>query len=299
MMKTVAAIHEHAVAARDVIWRGRFGPVATGIAALLLSLATGHGARAEPAAKPEAAACNAAAFRPLVDVGHTAGKPGAKSARGADEYDFNLRLARLIHQKLTDAGFSKAVLLITTEAPRLGLFKRVARANTLSADLFLSVHHDSVPDRFAEKWEYEGVKREFSDRFRGHSLFVSRDNGDYKGSLLFGHLLGSELKTRGLKYTPHYVEKFMGSRQRQLVDAEVGVYRYDQLVVLKDSRMPAVLMEAGSIINRDEELLLGTPEHQALIADAAVEAIKSFCAARAAPARTAAGPPSASPAKRR
>ena len=65
----------------------------------------------------------------------------------------------------------------------------------------------------------------------------------------------------------------MRNRRRELVDAETGVYRYDQLVVLRKTQMPAVLLEAGSIINRDEELLLATPEHQALISAAVTEAV--------------------------
>jgi N-acetylmuramoyl-L-alanine amidase len=40
----------------------------------------------------------------------------------------------------------------------------------------------------------------------------------------------------------------MGRYRRELVDAEVGVYRFDQLIVLRMTRMPAVLLEAGSII---------------------------------------------------
>ncbi|HEY2136487.1 MAG TPA: N-acetylmuramoyl-L-alanine amidase, partial [Xanthobacteraceae bacterium] len=56
--------------------------------------------------------------------------------------------------------------------------------------------------------------------------------------------------------------------------------RYDQLIVLRHTRMPAVLLEAGSIVNRTEELLLATPEHQALISAAVVEAVDAFCATR-------------------
>ena len=93
-------------------------------------------------------------------------------------------------------------------------------------------------------------------------------------------MLGNALKARGLRYTPHYTEKFMGNRRRELVDAQAGVYRYDQLIVLKDTRMPAVLLEAGSIVNRDEELLLATPERHALVGAAVVEAVDAFCAAR-------------------
>src|SRR4029450_11453695 len=106
------------------------------------------------------------------------------------------------------------------------------------------------------------------------------DNADPNGSLEFGRLLGEQLKARGLQYTPHYIEKFMGHRQRLLVDAKVGVYRYDQLIVLKSTHMPAVLLEAGSIINRDEELTMSSPQRQSHIAAAVTEAVDGFCAVR-------------------
>ena len=137
-----------------------------------------------------------------------------------------------------------------------------------------------MPDSFLETWQFEGQEQHFSDRFPGHSLFISNDNADRAGSLAFARLLGNALKARGLRYTPHYTEKFMGNRRRELVDAEAGVYRYDQLIVLRQTRMPAVLLEAGSIVNRDEELLLATPEHQAVISAAVVEAVAAFCDAR-------------------
>jgi len=159
-------------------------------------------------------------------------------------------------------------------------YTRVARANSLSANLLLSIHHDAVPDRFIERWEYNGKRQGFSDRFKGHSIFVSNDNIDPKDSLLFGSMLGQQLKARGLHYTPHYTESFMGRWRRVLLDADSGVYRYDTLVVLKDTQMPAVLLEAGSIVNRDEELALASPERQQLISAAVVDAVDSFCAAQ-------------------
>jgi N-acetylmuramoyl-L-alanine amidase len=276
-------------------WRG--GTVALVSLSMLLwhgglSATWGETASVSPATS-KGPQCNPATFQVVVDVGHTAEKFGAKSARGAGEYEFNLRLAKLIEQDLLAAGFSKTMLMITTDWKRAGLATRAERANRLPADLFLSIHHDSVPDRFLEKWEYEGETRGYSDRFKGHSLFVSIDNGDYKGSVLFGKLLGKQLKDRGLAYTPHYTEKFMGSRRRVLVDPETGVYRYDQLIVLKSTKMPAVLLEAGSIINRDEELLLAAPERQALISAAVTDAVKAFCAARAERSRPA--PPKQQP----
>jgi hypothetical protein len=70
-----------------------------------------------------------------------------------------------------------------------------------------------------------------------HSIFVSDDNLDPKDGLLFGSMLGQQLKARGLQYTPHYTEKFMGRWQRTLLDADAGVYRYDTLFVLKKTQM--------------------------------------------------------------
>ena len=131
---------------------------------------------AEPIDKPvksEASSCARADFRVVLDVGHTAKSPGAKSARGADEFDFNLRLAKQIDQALLEAGFAKTVLMVTDGRAVPSLFARVARANELSANLLLSIHHDSVPDRFLEKWDFDGKPKKFSDRFKGHSIFVS------------------------------------------------------------------------------------------------------------------------------
>jgi len=252
----------------------------------ILSLLIAYGAvpaasgESGSAGRAQAPVCDRAQFRVILDVGHTAEVPGATSARGAPEYAFNLRLARKIKQTLVDAGFVRTVLLFTAGRTQAGLAKRVAVANRSPVDLFLSIHHDSVPDRFLETWKYEGRELYFSDRFKGHSIFVSHDNPEWRASLLFGKLLGDQLKERGLQYAYHYTQAFMGHRQRVLVDAEAGVYRYDQLIVLKDTRMPAVLLEAGSIINRDEEVAMASPERQSLIAQAASDAVEKFCAAR-------------------
>jgi N-acetylmuramoyl-L-alanine amidase len=262
----------------------RSGVIATAAATLLAWQAAGHSAWAGPAGgaakRPPNPLCDRAAFRVAVDVGHTAQSPGAMSARGVGEYDFNLRLARRIEQDLLHAGFGRTVLLVTDGPTRRGLAERVARANALSPDLFLSIHHDSVPDSFLQRWQYEGEEHYFSDRFKGHSIFISNDNADVAGSLLFGQLMGEQLRARDLQYTAHYIEKFMGHRQRLLVDARTGVYRYDQLIVLKNTQMPAVLLEAGSIINRDEELRMSSPERQSAISAAVTDAVESFCAVR-------------------
>jgi N-acetylmuramoyl-L-alanine amidase len=232
----------------------------------------------QPHAQAPQSKCDRDGFRLIVDVGHTRESQGAISARGVPEYEFNLALAREIESHLAKGGFTRTVLLVSTGPGRDSLIRRVVRANAMKGDLFLSVHHDSVPEMFKEAWELDDQKNWYSDRFRGHSIFVSYDNGMRDRSLAFARLLGSQLKARGLQYTPHYTKAFMSRWRRELIDANAGVYRYDQLMVLRSTRMPAVLLEGGSIVNREEELLMGSPERRALIASAVVDAVDGFCA---------------------
>jgi N-acetylmuramoyl-L-alanine amidase len=235
---------------------------------------------ASPAKRASAGNCDRAEFRAIIDVGHSQKSPGALSARGTNEFDFNLLLARDIHHHLTELGFKRTILLVSEGAQHHSLAARVARANQSGADLFLSIHHDSVPDRMLQKWEYEGTARRYNDQYPGHSIFVSIDNPDYQSSLLFATIVGKELKARGLKYTPHYTDAIMGSRRRLLVDTDAGVYRYDQLIVLRQTHMPAALLEAGSIVNRSEELELEKPERRKLVAAAVGEALDRYCQLR-------------------
>jgi N-acetylmuramoyl-L-alanine amidase len=224
-----------------------------------------------------AVVCNPATFRIVLDVGHTAGSEGALSARNVAEFDFNLRLARRIAEDLKADGFADARLLVTQGKAKPSLFRRVAAANDLQAALLLSIHHDSVPNSLLEDWEFGGRKSHFSDRFGGYSVFVSRENPEFGTSLKFAELVGREMKAQGLSYALQYTMPIMGRYQRQLLDKDAGVYRYDELVVLRKTRMPAVLLEAGSIINRDEELKMSSPEHQAMIASGVATAVREFC----------------------
>ena len=247
---------------------------------LALVLMTGSQITAWSAEAANTSKCDHSRFRVVVDVGHTVQAPGTLSARNVPEYDFNLRLGQQIRQKLIADGFINTVLLVTEGEARSSLFKRVTTANEIPADLFLSIHHDSVPDWFLEDWEFEGMPSHFSDRFSGYSLFVSRDNPDYDASLLFATMLGRQLRARGLQYARQYTEPFMLKYQHELVGGDLGIYRYDQLIVLKETKMPSVLLEAGSIINRDEEIQMNSPERRDLITASVSEGVGAFCDAR-------------------
>ncbi len=221
------------------------------------------------ALKPAASVCDPKKFRIVLDVGHTAESEGATSARNVPEFAFNLHLAQRIEQKLKAEGFAETRLLLTEGKAKPSLFKRVAAANHLNADLFLSIHHDSVPNTLLEDWEFQGKKSHFSDRFSGYSVFVSHDNPEFKTSFAFAELLAKEMKAQGLQYARQYTQAIMGRYQYPLLDKETGVYSHDELVVLRKTGMPAVLLEAGSIINRDE--------YRDIVSGAVAAAAKQFC----------------------
>jgi N-acetylmuramoyl-L-alanine amidase len=229
------------------------------------------------------ALCDPLKFRIAVDVGHTAASDGAMSARNVPEFTFNLRLAQHIAEQLKAAGYAATRLIVTEGKAKPSLFKRVAAADNLHADLFLSIHHDAVPDKLLEDWEFEGKKSHFSDRFSGYSVWVSHDNPNFKTSLTFAEMVGREMKAKGLHYATQYTLPIMGHFRHQLLDKETGVYRHDELIVLRKTRMAAVLLEAGSIINRDEELKMSSPERQDMVTSAVVAAVQAFCPAYLGP----------------
>ncbi|MGL3212022.1 N-acetylmuramoyl-L-alanine amidase [Bradyrhizobium sp. BR 1433] len=65
-----------------------------------------------------------------------------------------------------------------------------------------------------------------------------------------------------------------------MLNKDTGVYSNDELIVLRKTAMPAILLEAGSIINRDEEREMDSPERQNLISSSVASAVKEFCEPR-------------------
>ena len=269
---------------------GRLRSIIVGLVALILlsplaTVGSSEAVAARKTARPKPkqlspAKCEMPKFRIVVDVGHTPDSYGALSARNDPEFGFNFRLARLITAKLKSEGFAETRLLVTDGKARPSLFKRISAANEVRTDLFLSVHHDSVPDKLLETWEFDGAKSYFSDRFSGHSLFVSQQNPHFASSLMLARMIGKQLKEQGLHYAGQYTLPVMGRYRHQLLDKDVGVYRYDGLVVLSRTRSAAVLLEAGSIINRDEEMEMNSPERQEVVAGAVAAAMREFCERR-------------------
>ena len=205
--------------------RGRAIPVLL-LGSMLLSTGVAQAAPAHdaagavPVAVPAGSKCDRTKFRIILDVGHTAESYGAMSARNVPEFEYNLNLGKRIDERLKVDGFTETVLLVTEGKARPSLAARVARANRRDADLFVSIHHDSVPGIYVEKWEFEGKKGAFNDMFGGYSVFVSKQNPHYAESLRFARLLGNQMAAKDLQFARQYDQWFMGKFQRELLDIE-------------------------------------------------------------------------------
>jgi N-acetylmuramoyl-L-alanine amidase len=220
------------------------------------------------------APADAPAQQPLIalDVGHFLAAPGATSARGVVEFNFNRALVLAIDARLKAAGYRTELIGIDGQASDLA--GRPRRAREVGAALFLSVHHDSTRERYLRDWDYDGQARKYADqRFQGYSLFVSRQNPQWRQSLECASTLGANLRAAGFKPSRYHADPVLGE-SREFADETNGVHFFDNLAVLRNStNMPALLFEAGVILNREEEARMSEEATRARIADAVAEAM--------------------------
>ncbi|MEM9016532.1 MAG: N-acetylmuramoyl-L-alanine amidase [Verrucomicrobiota bacterium] len=207
-----------------------------------------------------------------VDVGHSTARPGAFSARGRGEFEFNLDAARVIDEILERAG---ATCLIINETGTLtGLAERPERALRLGADDFISIHHDSVNQKYKKTWTPPGQNtvREYSDKFRGYSVFCSEKNPMAEESRAIALMVGAAMRKAGFKPTLHHAEPIPGEN-RPLIDRKTGVYEFTDLVVTKAAALPSILLECGVIAHRDEELDVSKRSYQERVGNALLAAL--------------------------
>lgn len=183
----------------------------------------------------------------VVDTGHTVRHPGAMGANGRAEYAYNLDMTNALANDLISVG--DRVLRVGADGREIKLEDRATRAP--DADLFVSIHHDSM----LQAWIDAGRNREFS----GYSIFVSEKNRHYRKSLECARKIGERLQAAGERPSLYHATPVAGEN-RPLLDARLGIHRFDDLVVLKTAPIPAVLVEVGVIANPDEAVRLGEPQ---------------------------------------
>jgi N-acetylmuramoyl-L-alanine amidase len=188
-----------------------------------------------------------------VDVGHYAAEPGVISASGRPEFEYNRDLALAVKAELERAGTQ--VRLIGERGDYAVLHHRTRDAQ--GADLFVSIHHDSVKEWLLPQ----------ADRFAGFSLFISKFNPKAEQSLACASAIGAKLRAAGFTPSRYHADPVLGA-PRPFADEANGVHWYDNLAVGRTAPMPSVLVEAGVIVNREEERKMRDPEVRRQIAEA-------------------------------
>jgi N-acetylmuramoyl-L-alanine amidase len=198
-----------------------------------------------------------------VDVGHYAAEPGVISAGGVPEFEYNFALALDVKTELEKLQLQTR--LIGERGDYAVLHHRTRDAQ--GADLLVSIHHDSVKERLLPE----------ADRFAGFSLFISRFNPKAEKSLACASTIGAKLRAAGFTPSRYHADPVLGE-SRPFADEANGVHYYDNLAVARSAAMPSVLVEAGVIVNREEERRMRDPQVRRRIATAVAEGARGCLA---------------------
>jgi len=222
------------------------------------------------------------AFTVVVDPGHGGEQEGARAPDGAREKDVSLAISRRIAARLKRLG--ARVVLTRTGDISVPLANRAAIATAIRADMFLSVHLNSMPTA-RQRRRSQGVEtyflsanatdenakavaaRENADRLAGEP---EADPDDPVAGILDDLQDAASLQgSSRLAYAVH--EKLV-----QRLAAEDRGVKQAPFYVLAGARMPAILLEVGFISHGVEGRKLESREYQDRIADAVAEGIRTF-----------------------
>lgn len=224
------------------------------------------------------------ASRPLVviDAGHGGHDPGAGS-EPLLEKDITLGLARALRDELLRGGGIRVAL--TREDDRFLLLpERSGIARRLSADLFLSIHADSVEGNaeargasiytLSERGTNETAARlaareNRADTINGVSLAGTSD----AVSAILVDLSQRETQARSEQAASLILREISGELPLHDRSPQSAAF-----VVLKSPDMPSVLFESGYISNPEEAARLASAEGREIFARATAQAIRAYFA---------------------
>jgi len=244
------------------------------LAALLAAAAS-----ASPAA-PRAA--REASFLVVLDPGHGGDQDGALSPAGLKEKDLTLEIARRVAAALKSQGMR--VVMTRTGDLTVPLANRPAIANAIKADVFISIHLNSMPTA-EQRAHTTGIESYFlsADATDAHATAVAaRENAD----LLAGEeLVDPSDPVAAILSDLADAESLAGSSRlaydiHQRLVAALGAedhgVKQAPFYVLAGARMPAVLLELGFISHQDDAARLATREYQERIAAAIADGVRAW-----------------------
>ena len=201
-----------------------------------------------------ACSCHAESVDVAIDVGHYWEAPGVISASGVPEFTLNRSLAQTITSLLTEQGLR--VQLIGADGLHASLTARTHEAR--KARLLISIHHDSTREKFLPVRD---------PRFAGYSLWVSRKNRSAEASIACARHVADQLIDAGFTPSHYHADPDIGEG-RPVIDDPRGIFARDALAVLNSAHSPAILIEAGVVVNPEEEARLSDPRVFRLQAEA-------------------------------
>ena len=223
----------------------------------------------------------------VIDPGHGGSDTGAVGSKGIEEKTITLLLAQALRSRLEERLPVRVVLTRTDDA-ELPLDTRTALANQQKADLFISLHINSVHGSSARGAETYFSSLQASDEQAAQSAAtenfsdgsIDRQGGDgedplYDLQLILWDLAQSHYLAESQRLATLVQEELneaLGLRNRGVKQAPFRV--------LLGAAMPAVLVECGFISNPEEEERLLDPAYRADLVDSLVRAVTRYRAQR-------------------
>jgi N-acetylmuramoyl-L-alanine amidase len=216
-----------------------------------------------------------------VDAGHGGQDPGAIGHGGTREKDVVLAIARALAERINGEPGMRAVLTRDRDE-FLVLRDRIGRARIAKADMFVSIHADSIANRdvsgssvyvLSEHGASNEAARWLADRENAADLMggVKLDDKDKQ----LASVLLDLSQTANISASMTAAQRVIGS-----LDA-VGQVRKAQVqqagfVVLKSPDIPSMLVETAYISNPEEEVSLRNTRHQSALADAIFAGLRGY-----------------------
>jgi N-acetylmuramoyl-L-alanine amidase len=237
-----------------------------------------------PVTPPVKSVASTATGRDLViavDAGHGGQDPGALGRSGTREKDVTLAIARKLAAAIDREDGMRAVLIRDGDY-FVSLAERTRKARKLGADMFISIHADSVLKRDVSGASVYVLSLRGASDEAARWLAESENAADLRGGvpLVEDDVLASVLldvtQKEAISDSVEAADNVLASL------ASVGAVhgnrrvRHAGFVVLKSPSIPSMLVETGFISNVGDERRLRDSSHQQNIADAIRAGIRSY-----------------------
>ncbi|MEA3523542.1 MAG: N-acetylmuramoyl-L-alanine amidase [Campylobacterota bacterium] len=216
----------------------------------------------------------------VIDPGHGGKDAGATGYKKYREKDIVLKIANAVAKRLRSDGVT--VYLTRTKDTFIKLRNRTKFANKKKADLFISIHANSVPKRNALK--AKGIETYFLSRSRSdrsarvaaieNSKEIEDMNYFGKNNLL--NFMNREKIIASNKLAIDIQRGILSKLNKHYKDIKDNGVREGPFWVLIGAQMPAVLLEVGFISHPTEATRLASKKYQKYLADGITEGIKRY-----------------------